>query len=243
MEPSQSEEAIPPDQNTPDGAEGHHVLNRVEQEEAVSRALRYAVSRSAGFAAIALWCPYVIDSGREFVACTDGRTIRYGRGFFTYPPLEQAGIVVHEVLHVALRHIPRMKKARYDPLLWNLCADAVINEAIPKLPSVKLPSDGVFFDKLLTREELEQTPAHEWTTERLYAHLLKDKQRVLGLFKQVAGDLIWVEDENGIFDADDLPLEERVWNERLIRAAASDKPGGLMRTISQDFPKETMALP
>ncbi len=244
MEPSQTKDAIPLDQDAPDGANGLLALSRTEQEAVVLRALRYAVSRSAGFAAIALWCPWVIDSidsGREYVACTDGRTIRFGPGFFAYPPLEQAGILVHEVLHVALRHIPRMRKGRYDPLLWNLCADAVINEAIRKLPAVELPSDGVYFDKLLTREELEQTPAHEWTTERLYAHLLSDKQRLLALFKQFVGDLVFVEGENGIFDIDDLPLGERVWNERLLRATACDKPGGLMRTLSQDFPHETIA--
>ena len=218
-------------------------LSRAEQENAVSRCLRYAVTRSAGFAAIALWCPWVIDNTRDYVACTNGKTIRFGPKFFDYAPLEQVAIFVHEVLHVALRHIPRLIKGRYDPLLWNICTDAIINEAVRKMDTLILPDDGVRLDRLLTADELIQTPAHKWTSESLYAHLLTDKARLLDLLKDFVGDLVFVEGDggSGLFSAGDLPLEERVWKERLMRASAGDKPGGLMRAVSHDFPEETVA--
>lgn len=211
----------------------------LEQEDAVKRAMRYAVSHSPGFAAIAFWCPWKIDGAAAWVACTDGKTIRFGRKFFTdYTPKEQVAILVHEIMHVALRHIPRMKKGEFDNLVWNLVTDAIINEAVGKMGWATLPGDGVRLDKLLTPQELHATPAHKWTSETLYAHLLKDKKRLLELLKDFCGDLVLVPDTNGIFGPDDLPLEEKVWKERLLRAQAGDRPGGLMREISQDFPED-----
>lgn len=211
----------------------------LEQEEAVKRAMRYAVTQSPGFAAIALWCPWKIDNKAAWVACTDGKTIRFGQRYFTdYSPKEQAAILVHEIMHVALRHIPRLKKGRFDGLVWNIATDAVINEAVGKMGWLSMPTDGVRLDKLLTKQELQQTPAHQWTSEALYAHLLKDKQRLLELLKDFCGDLILVPGENGIFGPDDLPLEEKIWKERLMRAQAGDRPGGLMREVSHDFPED-----
>ena len=210
-----------------------------DQQEAVKRAMRYAVTQSPGFAAIALWCPWKISSDADLVACTNGKTICFGPRFFThYTPLEQSAIVVHEILHVALRHIPRLKKGRFDALVWNIATDAVINEAVSKMYWLKLPDDGVRLEKLLTVEELHDTPAHEWTSETLYAHLLKDKQRLLKLLQNFCGDLIFVPSENGIFSPGDLPLEEKIWKERLMRAQAGDRAGGLLREIRHDFPED-----
>ena len=222
-------------------------LTITEQEDAVKRAMRYAVTQSPGFAAIALWCPWKIDNKAEWVACTDGKTIRFGQRFFTnYTPLEQTAILTHEIMHVALRHIPRLKKGRYDPLVWNIATDAIINEAVGKMGWLKMPEDGVRLEKLLTAQELHDTPAHEWTSESLYAHLLKNKSRLLELLQDFFGDLVLVPGENGIFgagdpgDANGLPLEEKIWKERLMRAQAGDRPGGLMREVSHDFPEDTV---
>ena len=214
-------------------------LTMQAQEDAVKRAMRYAVTQSPGFAAIALWCPWKIDNKADCIACTNGKTIRFGQRFFTdYTPLEQSSILVHEILHVALRHIPRMKKGRFDNFVWNIATDALINETIGNMHWLKLPDDGVRLDKLLTAKELHETPPHQWTSESLYAYLLKDKPRLLGLLAEFCGDLILVPDEDGIFGVDDLPLEEKIWKERLTRAQAGDRAGGLMREISHDFPED-----
>lgn len=217
-------------------------MNILEQEDTVKRILRYAVSQSPGFAAIAFWCPWTIDNKATWVACTNGKTIRFGQRFFTdYSPKEQVAILVHEILHVALRHIPRMKKGHFDGLVWNLAADAIINEAVNKMGWLTLPTDGVRLDKLLTTQELQTTPAHQWTSESLYAHLIKDKERLLELLADYFGDLIRVPDKDGLFSSADLPLEEKVWKERLTRAQAGDRLGGLMREVSHDFPEEKVS--
>lgn len=68
--------------------------------------VRYCITKSPGFASIALWIPYHIYSeDSDLIACTDGRSIRVGQRFFDYQPAQQAFIVIHEVMHVALRHV------------------------------------------------------------------------------------------------------------------------------------------
>ena len=204
-----------------------------EQEQIVQTALRYAVMKSPGFAAIALWCPYTIG-GEGYVAATDGRSIRIGPGYFKYKPLEQAAIFVHEILHVALRHIPRCRKGRLDPLLWNLCTDAIINETIVQMPWLTLPEDGIRLHTLLTRQEIHQKPVHQWTSESLYAYLLQDKERLKELLLRFDPDLI------GSMEGEGEPMEGRIWSERLMRARAGDAPGGLLRVVGHDFPTESI---
>ena len=201
---------------------------RREREQAVSRAMRYAISKSPGFAAIALWCPYTITEG-SFVARTDGRVIQFGSGFFEYAPREQAAILIHEILHVALRHIPRARKANYDYLLWNYATDAVINKAIEQMGWLSLPSDGVKIEGLLPPDELTQTPASLWSADRIYHRLWPEFEERR---KEIEG---YTPDLNpGAGDED--PLAGEIWRERLLRAQAGDRPGGLLRAVSQDFP-------
>ena len=201
---------------------------RQEREAAVSRALRYAISKSPGFAAIALWCPAVVTDG-TYVARTDGRSIQFGHGFFTYPPLEQTAILVHEVMHVALRHIPRARKAHYDGRLWNYATDAVINEAIAQMGWLSLPADAVRMTSLLHDDDLRQTPASQWSADRLYHKMWPEYEQQRIRIANYAPDL-----EPGPEDTD--ALGEEIWRERLVRAQAGDRPGGLLRAISHDFP-------
>jgi len=201
---------------------------KAERDKVVSRALRYAISKSPGFAAIALWCPYAVLDG-PFVARTDGRSIQIGLGFFEYAPLEQAAILIHEILHVALRHIPRARKAKYNPLLWNYSTDAVINEAISKMAWLSLPGDAVRMTSLLSEGDLQQTPAALWSADRIYQRLWPDFEKSRQEIEGYTPDL-----KPGSEDED--PLAEDIWRERLLRAQAGDRPGGLLRAISQDFP-------
>lgn len=204
------------------------ISERNEQEKAVSRALRYAISKSPGFAAIALWCPYRVTGG-DFVARTNGHTIQFGDGFFTYTPLEQTAILVHEILHVALRHIPRARKANYDRLLWNYATDAVINEAIAQMGWLSLPGDAVRMASLLTKGDLKQTPAAQWSADRIYHRLWPEFEKRRKVIQGYKADL-----EPGNESED--PLTEEIWRERLLRAQAGDRQGGLLRAISPDFP-------
>lgn len=53
-------------------------------------------------------------------------------------------VVAHEVLHVALRHLPR-RRGR-DPYLWNVACDFVINDWLVQMGVGRPPAPGLLFD-------------------------------------------------------------------------------------------------
>ena len=96
-----------------------------EHQKSLSTIARYCVTKSPGFAAIALWVPHKYRDTDQYIARTDGRTIEATNKFFDkYDGREQAFIFMHEVLHVALRHVPRGHRAwsvsSAHALVWNL---------------------------------------------------------------------------------------------------------------------------
>ncbi len=103
-------------------------------------------------------------------AATDGRTIYFNAQFVAGLAADELdGLVVHEVLHCALLHVPRRRTR--DPLLWNVAADIHVNGLIRKEERLSLPK-GAIIDP-----ELEHL-----SVEEIYAVLLADPNpRALGL--------------------------------------------------------------
>jgi predicted metal-dependent peptidase len=96
----------------------------------VSAALLRLCDRSTFFATLALFAR-VDTSAHVPTAATDGRDIFVNPAFFgslTAP--EQDALLLHEVLHAALLHVPR--RGSRDPRLWNVAADIVVNGMIAK---------------------------------------------------------------------------------------------------------------
>jgi predicted metal-dependent peptidase len=112
------------------------------QESRIKTVTQYVISKCPSFALFVLWCPYRVTIA-DYLVRTGGRSVCFGARFFTHPPLEQAAILVHATLHVALCHVPRAKRDREhkNKLLWNVCADAIINEAIVKMGWLALPAE------------------------------------------------------------------------------------------------------
>jgi predicted metal-dependent peptidase len=108
---------------------------------------------------------------------TDGRTIRYRAAFEALGLEEQAGLVAHEVLHVALRHAQRYLELRertgdVDLSLFNTCADAIVNSTLGHLGWLRLPEGAVRLEQLLVEvlalaQDVERSLL-EWDVERLY---------------------------------------------------------------------------
>jgi len=225
-----------------------------ERSKELSTIARYCVTKSPGFAAIALWVPHFYRDTPSYVARTNGRTIEAAQQFFDrYDGREQAFIFMHEVLHVALRHVPRGHRAwsvsSAHALVWNLSTDAIINRALDKMSWIKAPKDGVTFESLLDKEELEARPPQNWSAEALYHRLLEK----IGFPADKASWEKWLDDyieKHGLPTPDDLgrpgegedggdlmsELAARVWASRLARAQAGDRPGGLLRELAGDFP-------
>ena len=127
-------------------------------------------------------------SQKPWIIGNDGSTLFYGPGFLTYSLEEQTGIVAHQVLHVALRHVDReaQLKERYgdiDSELFAVCADAVVNASLSHLTWMKLPKGSVLLDQLLHHvlgiEQTLDVSLHQWDTETLY-RAIDDRQSTGG---------------------------------------------------------------
>jgi predicted metal-dependent peptidase len=111
---------------------------------------------------------------------TDGHTIRYAEAFERLPLPEQAGLVAHEVLHIALRHPARFLDLRRltgnaDLQLFNLCADAIVNSTLSHLGWLELPLNAVTLERVLASalgiDQAGEVALLEWDVERLYREI------------------------------------------------------------------------
>lgn len=92
---------------------------------AVSAALLRVCARNAFFGALALFARFT-TSETVPTAATDGRDVFINTAFFGgLPAAEQEAVLLHEVLHAALLHVPR--RGGREPMLWNIAADIVVN--------------------------------------------------------------------------------------------------------------------
>lgn len=145
---------------------------------ALSRMVEYAPS-SGG---LALWVKHVDvaqppGQGAAILVSTDGNSIFYPPTFERLSVPEQAGLVAHEVLHIALRH-PQRYLALQQLLgdvslaLFNICADAIVNSALSHLRWLQLPPQAVMLERLLkTALDIDLPPEQallQWDVEALY---------------------------------------------------------------------------
>jgi predicted metal-dependent peptidase len=116
--------------------------------------------KSPFFATLAMFARFVPT--QEFpTAATDGKDIFYNAEFIrSLPPKQIDGVMLHEVLHAALLHIPRC--GARDQKIWNIAADIVINGMIAQESAFELPPGGLRNPKL-----------ENFTVEEVYELLLK----------------------------------------------------------------------
>jgi len=143
-----------------------------------TRAIQHLVEFAPSTGGLALWVHHqdVADAAAPPVA-TDGHTLFYGPGFDKLPLPRQAGLVAHQVLHIALRHPARYLGLRglvgdVDLQLFNLCADAIVNSSLAALSWLQLPPGALTLPRLLDAA-LGQTATDEaallvWDVEALY---------------------------------------------------------------------------
>ena len=148
-------------------------MNTVARHSArAGPALQALAEADPAIAALSLWCTH--RDGEE-TRCS-AEAIRYGPDFEALMPHEQSGLAAHHILHVALRHPARMGSLQerlgeaFDPALYNLAADAVVNEAL-LLADHALPRPAVVLTELLQQalgKRVEpQAALAEWDVERL----------------------------------------------------------------------------
>jgi predicted metal-dependent peptidase len=236
----------------------------------LDRVRKYCITKSPGFAGVALLPQYyIIDpkdkNGKEF-GFTDGKSIWLGPRLFKESPKAQAFVLIHEVLHVALRHPQRgyaLRKARkaaglpWSGEVFNWAADAIIHFSMQNLRTwLHKPDIGIItFDNLLGEDELKAKPPYKWNMESLFVHLMDNK--IMPAIEK--GEIASIEqygeslprNGKGMLDIElpekpgdsgkepikpDTREETRDWENRVKRAAAGDRPGGVMKEILFDIP-------
>jgi len=104
-------------------------------------------------------------------ACTDGFNKKYGRKFMeSLSDEELRGLILHENLHIALKHIQRFKKEfNDDPQFVNASADYVVNDIIMSLEDKSvchLPQGGLYNAKY-----------HNWSVREVMNDLKQEQEK------------------------------------------------------------------
>jgi len=128
--------------------------------------------REAPFFATLVLFTHFYPSRDVPTAATDGENLYFNLEFMEKLPInEQLGVVIHEVLHAALLHVPRRQNR--DPKLWNWAADIVVNAQVLEA-KFALPRGHIRVQALekLTVEEvyeklLEQSPPPSYSPDLL----------------------------------------------------------------------------
>ncbi len=175
-------------------------------------------------------------------AATDGRRLLYDvEAIEKFNEDEVKGVLSHEVLHVALRHVMGHKLNRTgdrDPIRWNIATDSLVNNIIRSdakqaLPEglVKTYHDHITFgttenggiQTIELKPHLEEDVSH-YTAEQIYERIVmpkkkeEDKGPGCGLMDPGAGQ-------------DGQPpkmskVEEKIWEGKLKAAAQAAKKAG-----------------
>ncbi|MFK7859500.1 MAG: VWA-like domain-containing protein [Granulosicoccus sp.] len=136
-------------------------------------------------------------SQKRWIIGNDGSTIFYGPAFVERSLDEQTGLVAHQVLHVALRHVDREHQLRQrlgdiDAELFAVCADAIVNASLSHLTWLSLPKGSVVLDAMLLHvlgiEQPLDVSLHQWDTESLYRAIDDRQGNRGGTSQQQGGD-------------------------------------------------------
>jgi predicted metal-dependent peptidase len=160
-------------------------------------------------------------------AATDGKDLYFNVEYFReLTPDQRAGLLLHEVLHAALLHIPR--RGSRDAELWNIAADVVVNGIVVKEAQLEIPPNGVRQEKLehLSVEEVY----HKLLTDDRYRDLIRQ-------FSPLTADLLEVGLGGELAEARRAVLEAH-WRQALQQAETLNRlnqqgasPAGLKREV------------
>lgn len=130
---------------------------------------KFAMLRCMPFYGEVLLRVPIIANRQVRTACTNGRVIEYSPLFFMrLSPAERNFVIMHEVMHIILRHYVRCGKR--NAVLWNTAADIIVNNTLKEMTS-QLNKSGINFkcpDSAVTGQVFSSD-----TTEKIYADLCR----------------------------------------------------------------------
>src|SRR3989304_2228538 len=128
------------------------------RHERSEKAAQVLMERRPAVASLLLWAKHLDTpkdlEGPMMTAATDGKRIFYGEDFAKRPLNQQAFIVAHEVMHIALCHPTRAKRMwkregpTYSPSIWNVACDMLINDGLMAQRFLEAPPDVITRDKV-----------------------------------------------------------------------------------------------
>jgi predicted metal-dependent peptidase len=136
---------------------------RIQQRKRIA-ASQIRLSESFPFFGALLMMAPIVMTNTIPTAATNGRDLLFNADFVrSLSAQELDGVVVHELLHLALSHVPR--RGVRDHMVWNIAADIHVNGIVYSLKQLKLPAGAV--------EDLGLAPL---CVEEIYEKLLNDKK-------------------------------------------------------------------
>lgn len=122
-------------------------------------------------------------------AHTDGINIVFDRGFMEGVSARDAlFIAAHEYYHIVYDHIRRGRAKGFDPVLYNVAGDLIINTHLTEVVGLEKPSDnigGIFRDNPL----FDGMPDKFNTSEKVYSWLVENNKNPNA--SDLMGDLVF----------------------------------------------------
>lgn len=179
-------------------------------QQKISRAITHLVVKDPFIGSMALGLQVYPDDNIP-TACTDGSSLQWNPSFIDkLTPAETIGLVVHEVMHVVLKHPLRMRERDADR--WNVATDYAINEFVVA-HGYTLPDGG------LLSNEYKGLPA-----EAIYDRLPDDAGQQSGGF----GEVVEPKKKGQPLSPSEAKQMEAAINSKVFQASANAKAVGKM---------------
>ena len=138
------------------------------------------------------------ESNSISTAATDGIKILINKKFFSnLSSSEQNGLLLHEILHVALLHVTR--RGNRCLKTWNIAADIVVNDLISRNTSFKLPEGAVIDDSFCDK-----------SVEYVYEKIIKNQKE----YQLSLTDIIVENENHGEPDLEKIDEIESYWKDK-----------------------------
>jgi predicted metal-dependent peptidase len=133
--------AVVPAVSAPIAIAAEREAQRIHQRKRIS-ASQIRLSESLPFFGALLMMAPIVMSDSIPTAATNGRELLFNATFVhTLNANELDGVIVHELLHLALLHVPR--RGLRDHMIWNIAADIHINGIIASTRQLQLPAGAI----------------------------------------------------------------------------------------------------
>jgi len=145
-----------------------------EQRKLVLSAIKVIARKAPTFLGIVAKCRIEAkDLGGTAYAATDGKRIFINFDMVPKDPETLASIILHEALHIALKHTEKARKHRY-PGTFNIASDAVINYFISERLGLKLPPNVITPEWISGKIKKPVDEVKKMSAEELYWLLLRN---------------------------------------------------------------------